>query len=472
MRYISTRGQAPAIGFWDAVLAGLAPDGGLYIPESWPTFTADEIAAFAGKPYAEVAAAVIGKFAGADIAHDELLAMTREAYASFTHPAVTPIKELYPNLFLLELFHGPTLAFKDVAMQILARLYDKALKLQNRHMTIVAATSGDTGGAAVEAFRGASNARIMILFPEGRISEVQRRFMTTTGEANVANVAVQGSFDDCQTIVKDMFQDKTLRQAVDLSGVNSINWARIAAQAVYYFTSAVSLGAPHRTVSFVVPTGNFGDAFAGYVAKQMGLPIGTITVATNSNDIMARAIETGSYSRGKVVHTQSPAMDIQIASNFERLFFEAAGRDAEATARFFKTFAETGSAEIPAAARAVIAQLFNGDAVDEAETAATIGEVLDATGEMLDPHTAVALRAALRLKAKSANSKTPLVALSTAHPAKFPEAVLEATGKVPHLPAAAIGLDQKTETFDRLANDPDAVKSYLRTFAGAPTANN
>jgi threonine synthase len=226
MRYVSTRGESPAIGFWDAVLAGLAPDGGLYIPESWPIFTAAEIAAFGGKPYAEVAAAVIGKFAGSDIAPAELLDMTREAYASFTHPAVTPIKELYPNLFLLELFHGPTLAFKDVAMQILARLYDKALKAQGRRLTIVAATSGDTGGAAVEAFRGASNARIMILFPEGRISDVQRRFMTTTGEANVANVAVEGSFDDCQTIVKDMFQDKVLRQAVDLSGVNSINWAR------------------------------------------------------------------------------------------------------------------------------------------------------------------------------------------------------------------------------------------------------
>jgi hypothetical protein len=242
MRYVSTRGEAPAIGFSDAVLAGLAPDGGLYIPQEWPRFTPEEIAAFAGKPYAEVAAAVIGKFAGDDVAHDDLLAMTQAAYATFTHPSVTPIKELYPNLFLLELFHGPTLAFKDVAMQILARLYDRALKAQDRHLTIVAATSGDTGGAAVEAFRGASNARVMILFPEGRISDVQRRFMTTTGEANIANVAVQGSFDDCQTIVKALFQDKVLRQAVDLSGVNSINWARIAAQAVYYFTSAVPHG--------------------------------------------------------------------------------------------------------------------------------------------------------------------------------------------------------------------------------------
>ena len=470
MRYVSTRGQAPAIGFWDAVLAGLAPDGGLYIPESWPRFTADEIAAFAGKPYAEVAAAVIGKFAGPDIAPDELLAMTREAYATFTHPAVTPIKELYPNLFLLELFHGPTLAFKDVAMQILARLYDKALKAQGRHLTIVAATSGDTGGAAVEAFRGATNARILILFPEGRISAVQRRFMTTTGEANVANVAVQGSFDDCQTIVKDMFQDTGLRQAVDLSGVNSINWARIAAQAVYYFTSAVSLGAPHRPVSFVVPTGNFGDAFAGYVAKQMGLPIQTITVATNSNDIVSRAIQTGRYARGPVQATQSPAMDIQIASNFERLYFEAVGRDAAATALAFKTFSQannTDGIEIPQGALAYMRQLFAGDAVDEAQTSAAIRDTLKDTGELIDPHTAVAVQAARRVRDKAADASTPLIVLSTAHPAKFPEAVMEAAGAEPRLPAAAVGLDQKPERFDRLPNDPDAVKAYLRAFAGA-----
>jgi threonine synthase len=465
MRYVSTRGEAPAIGFWDAVLAGLAPDGGLYIPQEWPRFTADEIAAFAGQPYAEVAAAVIGKFAGDDISPDELLAMTREAYATFTHPAVTPIKELYPNLFLLELFHGPTLAFKDVAMQILARLYDKALKAQGRHLTIVAATSGDTGGAAVEAFRGASNARILILFPEGRISEVQRRFMTTTAAANVACAAVQGSFDDCQTIVKDMFQDKALRQAVDLSGVNSINWARIAAQAVYYFTSAVSLGAPHRKVSFVVPTGNFGDAFAGYVARQMGLPIETITVATNSNDIVARAIQTGRYARGAVQATQSPAMDIQIASNFERLYFEAAGRDAAATAGAMRAFNETGGIDIPADALAFMRTLFQGDAVDEAETSAAIEQTLQDTGEVIDPHTAVAIRAARRLQAKGDKAGVPLVVLSTAHPAKFPEAVREAAGVEPRLPLAAVGLDTLTEQFDRLPADAGAVKAYLRTFA-------
>ncbi len=467
MRYVSTRGQSPAIGFWDAVLAGLAPDGGLYIPEAWPRFEAKEIAAFAGRTYAEVAAAVIGKFAGSDIAPAELLEMTTAAYATFTHPAVAPIKQLDTDLFLLELFHGPTLAFKDVAMQILARLYDKALKQQGRHMTIVAATSGDTGGAAVEAFRGASNARIVVLFPDGRISEVQRRFMTTTGAANVANIAVQGSFDDCQAIVKDMFQDPALRQAVDLSGVNSINWARIAAQAVYYFTSAVALGAPHRRVSFVVPTGNFGDAFAGYVARQMGLPIETITVATNANDIVARAITTGRYARGEVVATQSPAMDIQVASNFERLLYEATGRDGGAVTAFFKAFAETGAADIPGHALEDMRRVFKGQAVDEAETSATIRQVLEETGEVIDPHTAVAMTAARRIVRRSGATSAPLVVLSTAHPAKFPEAVQAAAGVEPHLPAAAVGLDAKAEVFDRLPNQPDAVKAYLRDFAGA-----
>jgi threonine synthase len=356
------------------------------------------------------------------------------------------------------------LAFKDVAMQILARLYDKALKAQRRHLTIIAATSGDTGGAAVEAFRGASNVRILVLFPEGRISAVQRRFMTTTGAANVANLAVQGSFDDCQAIVKALFQDQPLRQSVDLSGVNSINWARIAAQAVYYFTSAAALGAPHRPVSFVVPTGNFGDAFAGYVAKQMGLPIETILVATNANDIVARAIETGVYARGAVTATQSPAMDIQVASNFERLYFEAAGRDAAATARAFADFAEGGAIGIPPDALARIRTLFRGVSVDEFETSRTIRRVLEATGELIDPHSAVAMHASSQYHSEQVEG--PLIILSTAHPAKFPEAVLQASGQAPRLPAAAVGLDLKPETFDRLPADAEAVRAYLKAFAG------
>jgi threonine synthase len=466
MRYISTRtgsgSEAPPIGFLDAVLAGLAPDGGLYMPETWPTFSADEIAAFAGKPYAQVAAAVLGKFAGDEIAAADLSRMCEEAYATFAHAAVTPVKQLSPNLFLLELFHGPTLAFKDVAMQLLGRLYDHALSAQGRTMTIVAATSGDTGGAAVEAFRGRSNARIVVLFPDGRISEVQRRFMTCAADDNVRCVAVEGTFDDCQAIVKAAFQDDQFRRAVDLSGVNSINFARIAAQVVYYFTAAVALGAPHRKVSFAVPTGNFGDAFAGYVASRMGLPIQHVLVATNSNDIMARAFEEGRYARGEVAFTQSPAMDIQVSSNFERLFFEAVGRDGQATAQAFGNFAQSGAIDIPAAAHQQMRALFSGASVSEAETASTIAAIHAETGEIIDPHTAVAVTAARRFK-----SEAPVIALSTAHPAKFPEAVEAACGTAPVAPARAGALNGLPERFDRLPNSGAAVMAYIREFAKA-----
>jgi threonine synthase len=465
MKYVSTRGSAPAIGFCDAVLGGLAPDGGLYIPETWPTFTEAEIAGFAGRPYAEVAAAVLGKFADGEIPADVLLEMTTEAYATFAHPAVTPLKEMYPGVWLLELFHGPTLAFKDVAMQLLARLYDHILGRQGRSMTIVAATSGDTGGAAVEAFRGRETLKTLVLFPEGRISEVQRRFMTTTGDPGVKAVSVDGSFDDCQTIVKAMFSDPVLRQAVDLSGVNSINWARIAAQAVYYFTAAAALGAPTRKVAFVVPTGNFGDAFAGYVAHRMGLPIERIVVATNANDIVARAVTDGRYARGPVQATQSPAMDIQIASNFERLYFEATDRQALETARAFQAFADAGAITIPPKAMTAIKALFDGAAVSEAETSRTIVQVLNETGEVIDPHTAVAMTAALRRRPKAGDA--PLIVLSTAHPAKFPEAIEAAAGVTPVLPPASKAIAEKAEQFDRLPADAEAVKAYLRSFAGA-----
>lgn len=468
MRYISTRSgsirQAAPIGFLDAVLAGLAPDGGLYVPETWPTFTHAEIAAFAGQPYAQVAAAVLGKFAGDEIAPADLQRMCEEAYATFAHAAVTPVKQLSPSLFLLELFHGPTLAFKDVAMQLLGRLYDHALAAQGRVMTIVAATSGDTGGAAVEAFRGRSNARIVVLFPEGRISEVQRRFMTCAADDNVRCVAVEGTFDDCQAIVKAAFQDDQFRRAVDLSGVNSINFARIAAQVVYYFTAAVAVGAPHRAVSFAVPTGNFGDAFAGYVASRMGLPIEHILVATNSNDIMARAFEEGRYARGQVAFTQSPAMDIQIASNFERLYFEAAGRDGAATAAAFNGFAQSGEMTIPSDALIEMRKLFSGASVGEDETAQAIAAMAQETGEILDPHTAVAVAAARR---GGFTSPTPVIALSTAHPAKFPEAVEAACGVVPTAPARAAALDQLPERFDRLPASGSAVMDYIRAFAKA-----
>ena len=460
MKYVSTRGRAPTVGFSDAVLGGLAPDGGLYLPDVWPTFTAAEIADLAGRPYAEVAARVLAAFAGDEIDAADLREMCDEAYGAFSHPAVAPLTQIGPDTFIAELFHGPSLAFKDVAMQILARLYDHLLSRQNRHQTILCATSGDTGGAAVEAFRGARSVKIVALFPEGRISEVQRRFMTTASEANVACVAVQGTFDDCQAIVKQTFQDPALRQAVDLSGVNSINFARIAAQAVYYFTTAVALGAPARPVSFAVPSGNFGDAFAGYVAKQMGLPIRTILVATNSNDILARMLETGRYARGEVQATLSPAMDIQAASNFERLYFEAVGREPVETERAFQAFAETGAIDIPPGALFAMRATFRGAAVGEDETARTILVTLNETGELIDPHTAVAVAALRR-----APLQGPVVVLATAHPAKFPDDVEKAAGLAPSLPRSIANLADRRERFDRLPADAVAIAAYVRAFA-------
>lgn len=463
MQYVSTRGDAPPIGFLDAVLAGLAPDGGLYVPERWPVLSREEIAAFAGKPYAEVAADILGRFAGDSFSRQELREITSEAYADFTHAAVTPLRQLDSGMWILELFHGPTLAFKDVAMQLLSRLYERVLTAKKRTLTIVCATSGDTGGAAVEALRGRQGVRLVVLFPDGRISEVQRRFMTTAKDANVRCVAINGTFDDCQTIVKGLFQAQGFRQAVDLSGVNSINWARIAAQIVYYFTSAVALGAPHRKVSFAVPTGNFGDAFAGFVARQMGLPIETIAVATNSNDILARAIETGRYARGPVMETQSPAMDIQIASNFERLYFEVVQRDAVETSRAMRAFAETGAIDLPPRALSQIRELFVGAGVSEAETTKAIVSTLNMDGQLIDPHTAVGVAAAERLGLGKTGA--PVIVLSTAHAAKFPEAVTAASGIAPSLPRSAHGLAGKPERIDHLPADIAAVQAYIRDFA-------
>ncbi|MBI1200064.1 MAG: threonine synthase [Phenylobacterium sp.] len=460
MRYVSTRGQAPAVGFADAVLGGLAPDGGLYVPEIWPTFSRQEIAGFAGQPYAKVAARVLGAFAGDEIATADVEAMCEEAYATFSHAAVVPLVQIAPQAFVAELFHGPSLAFKDVAMQLLARLYDHLLAGQGRTQTILCATSGDTGGAAVEAFRGSKSTRVVAMFPEGRISEVQRRFMTTAEEANIACVAVKGTFDDCQAILKDAMADKALRQAVDLAAVNSINFARIAAQAVYYFTTAVALGAPGREVSFVVPSGNFGDAFAGYVARRMGLPIGRIVVATNANDILARAFRTGRYSRGTVQPTISPAMDIQSASNFERLYFEAVEREATDTARAFEAFARAGVIDIPPRALSAMQAVFTGVAIDEADTRRTMVSTLNETGELIDPHTAVAV-AALNRQAPDGVA----VVLSTAHPAKFPEDVAKTCGVTPQLPRGAANLEGRPERFDRLPADADTIKAYVRAFA-------
>jgi len=463
MHYISTRGDAPPIGFLDAVLAGLAPDGGLYVPEVWPLLTTDEIAGFAGMPYAEVAAEILARFAGDAFSRADVLAITREAYAGFTHAAVTPLTQLDAGHWLLELHHGPTLAFKDVAMQMLARLYERALAARKRTLTIVCATSGDTGGAAVEALRGRANLRLVVLFPEGKISEVQRRFMTTAADANVRCLAVTGTFDDCQTIVKGLFQAQGFRESVDLSGVNSINWARIAAQVVYYFTAAVALGAPHRPIAFTVPTGNFGDAFAGFVARKMGLPIERIVLATNSNDILARAIEDGRYARGPVQATQSPAMDIQIASNFERLYFEGVDRDGLETSRAMRAFTDTGAIDIPPKALAAMRQLFASAGVSEADTTRAIVTTLNESAALIDPHTAVGVAAARRVG--PVHPATPMVILSTAHAAKFPEAVTAAAGVAPPMPRSAQGLAALPEHIDRLPADIEAVKAYIRDFA-------
>jgi threonine synthase len=464
MKFISTRGQSPAVGFTEALLSGLAADGGLYVPQEWPLLSRADIAAFADAPYAHVAADILSRFSGDEIPHAVMRDLCIEAYSTFTHAAVAPLKQLAPGRFLLELFHGPTLAFKDVAMQILARLYDHVLSEQRRVLTIVCATSGDTGGAAVEAFASRTNTRIVAMFPEGRISDVQRRFMTTSRAANVRAVAVAGDFDDCQAILKDLFQDRAFADEVDLSAVNSINFARIAAQSVYYFAAAASLGAPDRLVAFAVPTGNFGDAYAGFAAKAMGLPIAAITAATNGNDIMARALRDGVYRRGEALATQSPAMDIQVASNFERLYFEACGRDAAATGHAFRQFAATGVLEIPQNVRDFIGETFRGASVSEAATARSILATLSATGELVDPHTAVAL--AVSGAAAQGVGGAPLVTLSTAHAAKFPEAVAAASGVTPTPPRACMALADRAEHFDRLPADAGAVKDYVRAFAG------
>jgi threonine synthase len=460
MRYISTRGGAPAVSFTDALLAGLAPDGGLYVPEVWPTLTRDEIASFAFRHHAFAAETILKRFAGDTLTEREAGDAACKAYGPWAQrKVITPLVQLEPGLWMLELFHGPTLAFKDVAMQLLRPLYDLALEQQGRKLTIVCATSGDTGGAAVEAFRGSEHIDLVVLFPHGRISEVQRRFMTAAPEANVRCVSVDGTFDDCQAVVKAMFADTDFTREVDLSGVNSINWARIVAQSVYYFTAAAALGAPDRKVSFAVPTGNFGDAFAGYVAHKMGLPIERIVVATNANDILTRAITTGRYAKeGGVVATQSPAMDIQVASNFERLYFEVVGRDATETRRAFETFAATGALDLPSHARSEIAALFDACATDEDKTAHQMVYTAFQTKRLLDPHTAVGVWAGVEVY----RGEAPLVVLSTAHPAKFPDAVEAATGVRPALPARVGDLYARPERITHLPADLDTLKAFVR----------
>src|SRR6478736_3336298 len=463
-RYISTRGEAPSLGFCDVMLTGLARDGGLYVPEIWPQLSSETIAGFFGRAYWEVAVDLIRPFVGDEIADADLGRMANEAYATFRHPAVVPLRQIGPHQFLLELFHGPTLAFKDVAMQLLSRLMDHVLAQRAQRATIVVATSGDTGGAAVDAFAGLDNVDLIVLFPHGRISDVQRRMMTTTGAANVHALAIEGTFDDCQAIVKGLFNHHSFRDAVSLSGVNSINWARIVAQVVYYFTSAVARGAPGRTVDFTVPTGNFGDIFAGYVAKRMGLPIRWLRIAANVNDILPRTLKTGIYEVREVHASASPSMDIQVSSNCEGLLFEASRRDSDSVRRLMGSLKQSGRFVLPDATLAAIREEFDAGRTDATETAAAIRAAWREAGDLVDPHTAVALAVADR---DVADTRIPNIVLSTAHAAKFPDAVEAACGIRPQLPAWLDGLLTKSEHMTVMKNEPAEVERFVQSVSRA-----
>jgi threonine synthase len=467
VRYISTRGEAPALGFEDALLAGLARDGGLYVPEAWPRLQPGPIGEFAQASFAEIAASVLALFAGGAIPRADLLQMAREGYARFRHPAVTPLVQIDRNLWVLELFHGPTLAFKDVAMQLLARLMDRVLAARNERVTIVCATSGDTGGAAVEAFRGRARSEAVVLFPRGRISDVQRRMITTAREANVHAVAIEGTFDDCQALVKAMFNDFAFRDRVKLAGVNSINWARVVAQITYYFAAASSLGAPHRKVSFPVPTGNFGDVFAGYAAKRMGLPVGQLVIATNENDILQRTHASGVYELRDVVTTTSPSMDTQVSSNFERYLYEASNRDAAEVRGKMGALRQSGRFELSKAVSSAMRSDFAAAGATMAEVEQSIRQVRERSGYLLDPHTACGLVALG--KAVPADDETAHVLLATAHPAKFPQTMEAITGESPALPPGLASLMTDEERITVLPNDVAAVQRFVLQAAGAAT---
>ena len=451
------------MAFVDAMLAGLARDGGLYTPVDLPALSATQIASLAGQPYEQAAATLMAPFLGGELSEPELGAMTAAAYRDFRHEARAPLRQLGPNLFLLELFHGPTLAFKDFAMRFLGGAMNRALTERDRRAVILGATSGDTGAAAIEAFGGGARTDVFILYPHGRVSDVQRRQMTGVDKPGVHALAVDGSFDDCQDLVKSLFSDLPLRDELALSGVNSINWARILAQIVYYFTAAVSLGSPRRPVSFAVPTGNFGDVLAGWYAKRMGLPIERLIVATNENDILARALATGEYRPAGVTPTQSPSMDIQVSSNFERLLFERLGRDPERVRGLMASLKQSGAFAIPEDALAAIRAEFDATRASEAECEAEMKRAWEESEILIDPHTAVAVHAARAALAR--DPATPVVALATAHPAKFPDAVAKATGVRPPLPPHLADLMDRPERIARLPNDERAVADYLRAHA-------
>ncbi|SEM97321.1 threonine synthase [Gemmobacter aquatilis] len=456
MHYISTRGQAPILSFSEAMMTGLARDGGLYVPETVPQMRPDEIAALASLPYEEIAFRVMWPYLGGTFTEAEFRTLLAQAYAGFGHAARAPLVQLGPNHFLLELFHGPTLAFKDFAMQLIGQMMQAALAKSGERITIVGATSGDTGSAAIEAFRGLANVDVFILFPHGRVSDVQRRQMTTPSEANVHALAMDGDFDDCQARVKDMFNDFAFRDGVRLAGVNSINWARVLAQVVYYFSSAVSLGAPHREVSFTVPTGNFGDIFAGYIARQMGLPIAQLVIATNQNDILDRAMKSGAYAMDGVKPSISPSMDIQVSSNFERVLFDAYGRDGAAVAALMAEL-KAGGFKISQGALEMLRATFASGRCSEEETLATIQAQFAATGEVLCPHSAVGVKVA-----EEHLGAVPMITLATAHPAKFPDAVERAVGLRPGLPPRMSDLFDRDERVTRVPNDLAALQTLIR----------
>lgn len=459
MTYVSTRGQAPVLAFDDVLLAGLARDGGLYVPQEWPRFSAAEIRAMAGLPYAELATRVMLPFLDRTIAEDDFAALVADSYAGFGHAAVAPLKQLDRGDWLLELFHGPTLAFKDYALQLLGRLFDHVLARRGARVTIVGATSGDTGSAAIEACRDRAAIDIVILHPKGRVSEVQRRQMTTVLSSNVHNVAVEGTFDDCQDLVKALFNDQPFRDEMALSAVNSINWARIMAQIVYYFAAGTALGAPERPVSFAVPTGNFGNVYAGYGARAMGLPVEQFVVGSNRNDILTRFFDSGEMALGEVMPTLSPSMDIQVSSNFERLLFDLYARDGAALADVMARFRATGAMNVGAARWKKALELFDGFRLDDDGTQAVIRDVYRASGELLDPHSAVGVAAG---RARRRRADIPMISLATAHPAKFPAAVEAATGIHPALPARLADLFERPERCDVLPNDVAVLKDYVK----------
>ena len=464
MRYISTRGRAKALGFEDVLMTGLARDGGLYVPDHYPELSGKQIAAFAGKPYQEVAVEILRLFMGDAVPKPELAEIIRRAYERFEHKLVAPLQPIGPDEYVLELFRGPTLAFKDIAMQVLAGLIDRTLRKRKSRATIVGATSGDTGAAAIEAFRGMSAVDVFILYPEGRISEVQRRQMTTPTESNVHAIAVEGTFDDCQAMLKAMFNDLELRDRLSLSGVNSINWARLMVQIVYYFTGAVGVGAPDRRVTFSVPTGNFGDIFAGYVAMRMGLPIRRLIIATNVNDILVRTLETGRYEPREVSATSSPSMDIQVASNFERLLFELSGRDAGRVRELMDDLSKKGSFALNEAELKAFRGRFSAVSVDEAEMARAMAETRAESRYVADPHTAVGIAASRRVPREKG---VAMVTLATAHPSKFAEAVQKAIGGTPLEPTIITHQRHMPERRTVLPNDLRQVVAYITEHARA-----